>query len=165
MGSRSGIVLGLIAVMISAGVGGYILYNNFFDVPPSTDQWYDSFAGSYLIPAGETWGALSAVTIDFNVNPGQAVHFLFVGQINFDDSSTASYVEIKFRVDGHRLYYPRIFVRRYNEVSPGGLRMSVSLQLYNTTISSGPHSITLAFRGDSTTDSVQDCSLFVQTYN
>ena len=165
MGSRSGTILGLVALIISAGVGGYVLYDNFIVVTPSTNQWYDSYTGSYLIPSGESWATLGAVTIDFTVNPGQAVHYLFIGQLNFDDSSTASYVEIEFSVDGLRLPFPRIYVRRYNEVNPGGLRMSVSLQLYNTTITSGVHSITLAFRGDSMADSVREFSLFAQTYN
>jgi len=35
MGKRSGILLGLIAIMISAGVGGYVLYDNFIVIPPT----------------------------------------------------------------------------------------------------------------------------------
>ena len=169
MGNRSGIILGLVAVLISAGVGGYVLYDNFIAIPPTTppeNQWYDFYTGSYYVQASEAWNTLSTITIDFSVSSGQTVHFLFIGQVNFDDSSTpSSYVEIKFSLDGIMVNYPRLYVRRYNTVTPGGLCMSVSLQHYNTTMTSGAHTIEILYRGDSTADTVKEFSLFVQTFN
>ena len=168
MGKGSSI-LATIALIIGLGVGTFVIYDNFFvvspDIPPE-NQWYDFHSGSYLVPASESWGTLSVISIDFDVSSGQAVHFLFIGQINFDDSSTlGSYVEVRFKIDGIIFFFPRIYVMRYNTVTPGGLRMSVSLQHYNTTMTSGTHSIEVVFKGDSTSDSIKEFSLFVQTFN
>ena len=171
MGKGSSI-LAIIALFIGLGVGTFVIYDNFIAIPPTTpdtppeNQWYAFYASPYLIPASESWGSLSTITIDFNVSSGQTVHFLFIGQVNFDDSSTpSSYVEIIFCLDGNSLYYTRIDVRRYNLDSSEGYRMSVSLQHYNNTMTSGAHTIEVLYRGDSTADSVREFSLFVQTFN
>ncbi len=162
-------ILATLALVIGLVVGAFVIYDNFIVIPqdiPSENQWYDFHSGSYLVPASEAWGTLSVISIDFDVSSGQAVHFLFIGQINFDDSSPpSSYVEVRFKVDGIIIYFPRIYVMRYNTGTPGGLRMSVSLQHYNTTMASGTHSIEVVFKGDSTSDSIKEFSLFVQTFN
>jgi len=168
MGKGSSI-LAIIALVIGLGVGTFVVYDNFIAIPPANppeNQWYDFYSGSYLASASEAWTTLSPISIDFSVSSGQTVHFLFVGQVNFDDSSTpSSYIEIKFSLDGITVNYPRIYVRRYNLDSAEGYRMSVSLQHFNTTMTPGDHSIAIVFRGDSTADSVLEFSLFVQTYN
>jgi len=171
MGKGSSI-LAILALVIGLGVGSFVIYDNFFvitptipDIPPE-NQWYDTDSGFHYVQPGNAWNTLSAITIDFNVSSGQTVHFLLIGQINFDDSSTpGSYVEVKLKVDGIIWFYPSIYVRRYNLDSTEGLRMSVSLQHYNTTMTSGNYSIEIVYRGDSTTDSARDFSLFVQTFN
>ena len=168
MGKGSSI-LATIALIIGLGLGAFVIYDNFIALPPTTppeNQWYDFYSGSYFVPSSESWSSLSAITIDFNISSGQAVHFLFISQVNFDDSSTPdSYIEIKFSLDGYFLDYPKIYEWRYNLDSSEGYRMSVSLQHYNSTITPGDHSIAVMFKGDSTADSVRDCSLFVQTFN
>jgi len=165
-------ILAIIAIVIGLGVGTFVIYDNFIAIPPTTavtppeNQWYDFSASSSYVAGSGIWTTLSAITIDFNVSSGQTVHFLFIGQVNFDDSSTpASYVEIAFSLDGNSLNYPRIYVRRYNLDSTEGYRMSVSLQHYNSTMTPGDHTIEVLYRGDSTADSVLETSLFVQTFN
>ncbi len=166
MGNRSGLFLGLIAIMISAGVGGYVLYDNFFAVHPTGNQWYDYSSGLESMASGEAWSTSSYLSIDFTVVSGQTVYFSYMGNLLLDDSSGDSYVEIKFSVDGIRWYHPYVRVWRYTTVTPGGIELSVALQHYNTTISSGSHTVTIAFKGDSTADSLYHSqSLFVQTFN
>jgi hypothetical protein len=171
MGKGSSI-LATIALVIGLGVGTFVIYDNFIAIPPTTadtppqNQWYDFNTGSNLVPGSEAWGTLSTITIDFNVSSGQTVYFLFIGQVNFDDSSTpGSYVEIILSLNGISVQYPRIYVRRYNLDSAEGYRMSVSLQHYNSTMTPGDHTIEVLYRGDSTSDSVREYSLFVQTFN
>ena len=167
MGKGSGIILGLIALLISAGVGGYVLYNNFIATPPSTgNQWYASGIAAEFMNPSEAWDTSNFRTIDFTVVSGQTVYISYVGQVLLDDTSGDSYVEIKFSVDGVRWYSPSLRIWRYNTVSPGGIRLSVALQHYNTTMPSGSHTLTIAFRGDSTSDALYvSWSLFVQTFN
>ena len=167
MGKGSGIILGLIALLISAGVGGYVLYDNFIAVPPSTgNQWYASGSAAEFMNPGAAWDTSNFRTIDFTVVSGQTVYISYVGQVLLDASSGDSYVEIKFSVDGVRLYSPSLRIWRYNTVSPGGIRLSVALQHYNTTMPSGSHTVTIAFKGDSTSDALYlSWSLFVQTFN
>ena len=167
MGKGSSILV-TIALVVGLGVGVFVIYDNFFVTPsiiPTENQWYDSYEFTYLVPSFELWYTLLPITIDFNVSSGQAVYFLFIAQINFDDDSIDSYVEVKFKIDGIILNFPRIYVERFTGVNPGYLRMSVSMQYYNTTMTSGSHSVVVVFRGDDISDSISKFSLFVQTFN
>ena len=159
-------IIAVIALIVGLGSGGFILYDNFIAISPAENEWYDPNTTVYYMPPGEAFGTISSISIDFNVISGQKVYFSFIVEINFDDSSNpTSYVQINFQVDGITLAQPRIYVRRYNIVSAHGLRMSTSLQYYNTTMTSGTHTVTLVFKGDSTADSVRSGSLFVRTFN
>jgi hypothetical protein len=170
MGKGSSI-LAIFALLFGLGATGYIVYDNFIATPttqttPTENQWYDYFVSPTYIPSGESWGTLSSITIDFNTTSGQKAYFQFIGLVNFDDSSTpTSYIEMIFCLDGVNLIYPRIYVRRYNLDSSEGYRMSVSLQHYNNTMTAGNHTIEMLYRGDSTSDSVSEGSLFIQTFN
>ena len=154
--------IAVVALIIGLGAGGFIIYDNYIaPTSPAEDEWYDYSSTVYYMQASEAWNTISAISIDFKVSSGQNVYFSFIAEINFDDSSNPnSYVEIQFEVDGIRWFQPKIYVRRYNIASAHGLRMSVSLQHYNTTMTSGTHTVTLVYKGDSTA-----CSLFVQTFN
>ena len=157
-------ILATIAVVIGLGVGGYVLYNNFFAVQPN--QWYKSGSFVEYMSPGTAWDTSSFFSIDFTVGSGETVYFSYVGHVLLDDSSGDSFVDISFSVDGIRWYYPYERVQRYNTGSPGGIQLSVVLQHYNTTMPSGNHTVNIAFRGDSTTDALyMSQSLFVQTFN
>ena len=171
MGKGSSI-LATLALVIGLGVGSFVIYDNFIATPqtipetPPENQWYSTVGGPYYVQSGNVWNTMSPLTIDFNVSLGQTVHFLLIGHINFDDSSTpTSYVEVKFKVDGIIWFYPYLYVGRYNLDSSEGYRMSVSLQNYNTTMTAGNYTVEIVYRGDSTTDSTREFSLFVQTFN
>jgi len=162
-------VIAVIALIISLGAGGFVIYDNFIASPPVSpveNQWYDFTMSVFFMPASEAWGTISSISIDFNVSSGQKVYFLYIAEIDFHvNSNPTSYVEIHFEVDGIMWSQPLIYVNRENIASAHDLRMSVSLQHYNTTMTSGIHTVTLVYRGDSTFDSVRPCSLFVQTFN
>lgn len=168
MGKGSSIIA-VIALIIGLGAGGFIIYDNYFVTPPiipKENQYYDYSISVLYMPSSEAWGFISPINIDFEVHSGQKVYFSFIAEVNFDDSSNPnSYIRIGFYVDGIRWSFPEVYVRRYNIDDANGLRMSVSLQHYNTTISSGFHNVTLTYQGDSTADSIRSCTLFIQTFN
>ncbi len=170
MGKGSNIVA-VIALIMSLGLGGFIIYDNYIAIPstlPAENQWYDPSTSALYMPASEAWGTISSISIIFEVFSGQNVYFSFMAELNFDDSSNpGSYIEIHFEVDGIFWSQPRMYVSRYNipPASAHGLRMSASLQHYNSTMTSGNHTVTLVYKGDSTADSVRSGSLFVQTFN
>jgi len=164
--------LGVLALLISIGFGGYFLYDKFIAIPPADtpaptgNQWYDQTTSVEYMAPSEAWDTHSYLSIDFNVSSGETVYFSYVGHVLLDDGSGPSYVEIKFVVDGIRWYYPYVRVWRYNELAPGGVQLSVALQHYNTTMPAGNHTVTIAFKGDSTGDAIYlSNSLFVQTFN
>ncbi len=162
-------IIAVIALIIGLGAGGFIIYDNYIaspPIPPAENQWYDLSTTVFYMQAAEAWGSISSISIDFDISSGQNVYFSFIAEINFDDSSNpTSYVQIQFEVDGVMWSLPRIYVQRYNIASAHGLRMSVSLQHYNSTMTSGTHTVTLVYKGSSTADSVRSCTLFVQTFN
>ena len=72
MGKGSGTIIGVIALILSLGFGGYFLYDKIFLAPaatspsiPATKQYFDVGPGVY-IPSGETWLSDSILKIDFN---------------------------------------------------------------------------------------------------
>ncbi len=163
---KSSGIIAIIALIIGLGAGGFIIYDTYIATPPTENQWYDPSTTVYYMQASNAWGYISSISIDFDVKSGQNVYFSFIVEINFDDSSNpTSDVEIRFEVDGIMWSQPRIYVQRYNIVSAHGLRMSASLQHYNTTMTLGIHTVTLVYRGSSTADSVRSGTLFVQTFN
>jgi len=169
MGKRSGIILGVIALIISVSVGGYVFYDNFIAEQSAASiaiQWYDISSSGEYMPSGEAWNTSNYLSIDFYVFSGQRVYFSYVGQVLLSDSSGDTYVEIKFSVEGIRWDDPSVSVWRYTTVTPGSLLLSVALQTYNNSMPSGYHTVTIAFKGSHTTDALHlDQSLFVQTFN
>ena len=171
MGKGSGTVIAVIALLISVGFGGYIVYDKFIAAPetsniPTTNQYFKERSTFLMIPSAEDWTSGSYILIAFNLAEGQSVYFSFEGLITFDDSSDPNtYIEFRFKVDDIIWDYPRRRLWRYNVVSPWGLKFSVSMQNYNTTMTSGNHTVTVVCKGDHTADVMSDRSLFVQTFN
>ena len=172
MGKGSGTAIAVIALLISVGLGGFIVYDKFIMAPkittedtPTTNQYFKEGPAIY-IPSGEAWTSGSYLLIEFNLTEGQSVYYSFEGLVLFDDSSVPeTYIELHFKVDGIIWDYPRRYIWRYSAVTPGGLKFSVSMQHYNTSMTSGTHNVTVVCKGSHTVDLLSDRSLFVQTFN
>ena len=123
MGKGSGTAIAVIALLISVGLGGYIIYDKFIAAPetsgiPTTNQYFKESSVLHLIPPSEAWSSGSYLLIEFSLTEGQSVYFSFEGLILFDDSSTPNtYVEFRFKVDDIIWNYPRRNIWRYNVVS------------------------------------------------
>lgn len=162
-------VLAVIALLLAVGVSGFIVYDKFIAVPeiqPSSRQYYKYTSSIYYVAASEAWSTMNTLTINFTVNTGEKVYFSYSGMATLDDSSGDTYIELKFTIDGIQMYYPYIRVGRYNTGgTTGGLRVAISSQYYNTTISSANHNITMSYKGSHTTDSIWMQSLFVEVFS
>jgi hypothetical protein len=171
MGKGSGTALGVIAIVISLGFGGYFLIDKFVLTPttttpsiPSTNQYYKQGPTIY-IPSSEAWTPDSYLNIEFNLTEGESVYLSYEGLALFDDSSTPNtYIEFRFKIDGFILNTPYRRVWRYNVVSNFGMRFSVAMQHYNLTMSAGTHTITVICKGDHNVDMVGPQSLFILTF-
>ncbi|MFX0000570.1 MAG: hypothetical protein ACFE9Q_10010 [Candidatus Hodarchaeota archaeon] len=171
MGNGSGRALSVIALIISLGFGGYFIVDKFILAPPttttsipSTNQYYEQGPGVY-IPASEAWTPDSYLNIEFNLTEGETVYFSFEGLVLFDDSSiTNTYIEFRFKVDGIIWNSPYRRVWRYNLVSGFGIRFSVVMQHYNSTMSAGPHDVSIIAKGDHNIDLISAWSLFILTF-
>jgi len=171
MGKGSGTAIGIIALIISLGFGGYFIFDKFFAASgltttsiPSTNQYYKEGSSVY-IPGSEAWCSDTYLNIEFNLTEGETVYFSFEGLALFDDSSIPdAYIEFRFKVDGIIWNYPRRRVWRYSVVSAFGIRFSVAMQHYNSTMSAGTHTVAVLFKGDHTVDQVSYSSLFVLTF-
>lgn len=172
MGKSSGTVLGLIALILSLGFMGYFLYDKFVLTPaatspsiPATNQYYDQCPAIY-IPSGEVWISDSYLKIDFNLTEGETVYLSFEAFVLFDDSSIPNtYIEFRFKVDGIIWNNPYRRAWRYNVGSAFGMRFSVVMQHYNSTMSAGPHTVSVIGKGDHNVDLISAWSLFVLTFN
>jgi hypothetical protein len=158
-------IVAIIALLLALGASGFIIYDQFTAVPeiqPSSKQYYIYDSSSHYVPGSEVWSIINTMKIDFTINLGQKVYFSYSGMAVLDDSSNDTYIELKFTIDGIRMYYPYIRVDRYNTGgTTGGLRLPISSQYYNTTISPGNHTVTMSYKGDHTLDRIWMQSLFV----
>ena len=134
---------------------------------PDTSQYFDEGPGIY-IPSGEAWVSDAYLKIDFNLFTGQSVFFSFEGLVLLDDGSIPNtYIEFRFKVDGIIWAEPYRRVWRYNLPGPSafGIRFSVAMQHYNTTMAAGAHTVSVIAKGDHNIDLIQEWTLFVQTFN
>ncbi len=88
-----------------------------------------------------------------------------MGEVNFDDSSIPNtFIEFRFKVDGIIWHNPRCYVERYNAASTFGIRFSVAMQNYNSTMPAGTHTVSVVGRGADNLDIIYAWSLFVLTF-
>ena len=172
MGKGSSVV-SILALIISIGIGGYLVYDNFIVTQPvtpeiSTRQWYDYYKWSMSTPSGLAWSTSNFLMVEFNVSEGESVYFSYTGTVYFDDQYNDTWVELCFKVDGIRWPDPLCKVERINTEDPGIIYLSVALQHVNSTLSMGDHNVTVTFRslhGGGGTNSVREQNMFVQTFN
>ena len=165
-------VVSILALLISIGVGGYLMYDNIFLTPPTTPeitsrQWYNYYQWSINTPSGLAWSTDNYLFVDFNVTEGESVYFSYTGLVRFDDQYNDTWIELCFKIDGIRWANPLCKVERVNTNDPGIIILSVALQHVNSSLSIGDHNATVTFRslhGGGGTNSVREQNIFVQTF-
>jgi hypothetical protein len=163
--------LAVIGLLLGIGSIGWLAYDQFIigDASPtlSSRQYYDYY-GSIIFTSSDGTYANNYLSIDFTVNSGENVYFSYVSTAIIDDSSRP-YTEIYFyfEVDGIRWSTPYQLIKRWNENDPDGADIryqSVALQHYNTTMTQGNHTCSVAIFFYDSGDSVWQQSLFIEVY-
>lgn len=166
---KSTAVVSILALMISIGVGGYFLYDNFFAVPPAastSNQYFETNYNFIYAPLVGIWLKMPDLFIEFNITQGESVYFFYLGQVHLVPAADDTYLEFRFIFDGIVSITPFCRIQRYNStVNPGGLVVDASLQHYIPTMIPGTHNVTVQYRAGDTTDYIYPQSLFVQTFN
>jgi len=171
MGKGSGTVIALIALFISLGLGGYIVYDKVIASPetnnpitPTSNQYFKTNYGYTYVPTVDTWFTIPELFIEFNITQGESVCFFYLGQTHLVEAAGDTYLEFRLVINGIRMNNPKCRIGRYSTVTPGGLVVDASLQHFNSTMIPGTHNVTIAFRGGYTTNYIYPQSLLVQTF-
>ena len=172
MGKGSGKAIAVIALCISLGLGGYIVYDKLIistgDTTPITttsNQYFKAYYGdSYVLVGFGFWLTVQDLFIEFNITQGESVYFSYLGQAHLAGVASDTYLEFRFQIDDIRMDAPTCRIERYGATDPGELRVDASLQHYNSTMTPGTHNVTIAYRGRDTSNYISPQSLFVQTF-
>lgn len=153
--------LALIIAMAALGLGIYQIVITF---GPSEENisirnvWYD-----YKIGSESTWPTSTDILIDdllinFTVNPGESVMFLFSTQTLVVYGSS---LYIRFPIDGEVIVgFP--FLHILDDQSDA--MMPVSFHYVFNTLSPGNHNISVIINGDNFLNEISRTSLLVQTF-
>ncbi|NVM37084.1 MAG: hypothetical protein HWN81_15915 [Candidatus Lokiarchaeota archaeon] len=171
MGKGSGKAIAIIALCISLGFGGYIVYDKIIVSPgdttpitPASNQYFKAYYVSSYVLIAHYWLTVQALLIEFNITQGESVYFFYLGQVILTYTTSDTYMDFYFMIDGIRMHNPTCKVEGYNNVDPDGLIVSASLIHYNSTLSPGSHNVTITYRGSDPQNYINPQSLFVQTF-
>ena len=102
------------------------------------------------------------LTINFTVNSGESVYFLFKTHA-YVILGSPSFVTINFVLDGIIVSSPEYPDAIFSSNNAGGSG-SLILQIATDTISPGRHNITISIWGNIMTNAIDESTLLVQTY-
>lgn len=153
--------LALIIAIGALGLGIYQIVITFF---PSEENisirnvWYDYHHSSeYTFPTS-TDIRVEELLINFTVNPGESVLFLFSTLTTVIYGSS---LYIKFPIDGDLIVdFP--FLHIIDDQS--NAMMPVSFHFVSNTISPGNHNVSITIRGENFMNEISRTSLLVQTF-
>ncbi|MFX0004132.1 MAG: hypothetical protein ACFE9C_08110 [Candidatus Hodarchaeota archaeon] len=149
----SGLGLGVYTVVFPKVDTNFGIQNTWFN--------YDSNAMGYATSPPGTDIVLDALTINFTVNSGESVYFLF-NTFAIITVGSPGLIQINFVLDGVKKgppAYPEVIFGSDGSTQYG----SVTLQIAKI-ISTGFHNLTIVIVGTDASNGIKDCTLLVQTY-
>jgi hypothetical protein len=160
--------LGILALIIGIsglGLGVYtIVFPQVQDVDTNfgiQNTWFKYDSSTYGTAPIGTDLVIAALTINFTVNSGESVYFLFNTFALVSGAGLAT-IQFKFVLDGlikSPPAYPEVYFAS-DSVDQYG---SVTLQIAKV-ISVGSHNLTICIKGSHTTNGIKDSTLLVQTF-
>jgi len=171
MGKDSGKAIAIVALCISLGLGGYIVYDKLLVSPettnqiaPTSNQYFETNYDFIYPSIPGLWLKMPDLFIEFSIIQGESVYFFYLGQVHLVVAAGDTYFEFRFIIDDIVSITPFCRIDRYSTVNPGGLVVHASLQHYNSTMLPGTHNVTVQYRAGDTADYIHPQNLFVQTF-
>ncbi|MFX0167257.1 MAG: hypothetical protein ACFE9V_18190 [Candidatus Hodarchaeota archaeon] len=160
--------LGILAFIIGIsglGLGVYtIVFPQVQDVDTNfgiQNTWFKYDSAAYATNPPATDIEIAALTINFTVNSGESVYFLF-DTFALVSGAGLAIIQFAFVLDGlikSPPNYPEVYFAS-DSVDQYG---SVTLQIAKV-ISAGSHNLTICIKGSHTTNGIKDSTLLVQTF-
>ena len=124
-----------------------------------TGVWYSTYDSPYILPSSST--AITNMTIPINIQTGDAVYILYTGELDLPDATYTVfevYIDGAYSSSGHGSYA--------SLAGSGEMFIPVSVQHYITSLSAGPHSISLhTYKSSGGSAQVLYSKLFIQSYH
>lgn len=162
--------LSILALLIAISGLGLGIYTFVFppiqvQVPDTNfeiqETWFNSYSTDVYTNPVATFIVIDPLRINFTVNPGESVYFLYIGLAAVFGAGL-SLIQINFELDGTILTHPLgpqlIFAS--NSADQYG---SVALQTTKT-LSPGLHNVTISVWGTNSSNGVTQNNLLVQTF-
>jgi len=160
--------LGILALLIGIsglGLGVYTLVVPQVQVVDTNfgiqNTWFKYDSGTYATNPIGTDIFLDPLTINFTVNSGESVYFLFNTFALVSGAGLAS-IQFRFVLDGS-IKGPPTYPEVYLASDGVAQYSSVTLQI-SKVISVGFHNLTISIIGSDSTNGIKDSTLLVQTF-
>jgi hypothetical protein len=173
-------ILGVLALILSLGALGLSVYQIIFiegpPGPPGTDgvdgidgvdavrnSWYTFHYSQVFTNPISTVIPVTQLLINFTVNSGESVYFLFNTWARVDTTATNNLIQFNFVLDGLMLSgptHPYWAYYTFDERSEAPISCQISLD----TVTAGAHNVTISIFGNDVDNNIRSSTLFVQTY-
>ena len=163
--SKSSIIAFLALILGVAGLGmGFYSIFALQNLPKSGIQktWYLFDGTPYYTSPISTAINIDDLLINFTVNSGESVYFLFSSRYYLFPTPNSE-IFINFVLDGNGLYspvYPSGWYRSDDEIRRG----DATLVLSTDTIPPGNHNVTIRISGSSAANEISSSTFLIQTF-
>lgn len=161
--------LGILALLVGIsglGLGIYTLIVPQVQVVDTNfgiqNTWFNYDPTSYATSSVGVDIVIDALTINFTVNSGESVYFLFNTFAVVTGGGSPTAIQFNFVLDG-LIKGPPAYPELYFASDGPDQYGSVTLQIAKI-ISTGSHNVTISIKGSYAGNGIRDCTLIVQTY-
>ena len=159
-----GTALGIIALLIAVGGVGLGVYSVITLLQPGVHRtYYDERIADYTSGSEDSWYDIPDISISFQVDAGEAVHFLFTCRASLTASSGLVYMHFVLNIDGHRMLQSQTTVGHNEGGTITTIHYSIALQFSNRTLGAGTHTVVVETMRECN-GFIDKCALLVHTY-
>ena len=171
MGKSSGLaILGILIGIGGLGLGAfsYITFSgqiadlsDQYEETVVKDMWYAEYLEDWEPSAINT--NESVLTINFQINAGEKVYFLFITRAIIYSYSVETYMRFTFSIDGIILNKPYTIAGGRN-IDETWVYIPVALQYSTASLTEGSHSVSAMVLSSYALNLIRQCTFLIQTY-